>query len=270
MKMRFAILVTLFITFNIANAQKVIVASVNGVKYAGISAEGMGSHGNEDRSQNPYFYVTLELYPYTADGSGDTPETDASGNIIHVQRIRKHSAYDKLLPDVFNEGTNIPNFGKKISKKFVISPTNVCDDGAPAPAKNGNSQTMNWATANGLLATANTVSASVSSSAVAKGCPMYRGYKNEDPAGTWRTPTAFEYVAIIMLEQQINQTTAETEFVPLLKQSYYWSCTEYAIGTTGSTVRNAFYMGASGSFRTLNSNLNKTSKNYLRCVKDID
>jgi hypothetical protein len=228
---------------------------VTGEKYAAINAEEL-PRNVVVRKDNMDYYVDANLYKYTLTGENSDPVLDELGNQVVVKRPQRYAS-----------DTNYPT-----SKRFIISPTDVYNDGTTTdgtiPGTDiQNSPTMNWATANGWLATANTTKPTETSSATAMGCPQYRGKNGTDEPGTWRTPTYREGVLMLIFREQIEATSAETGFVPFYQQVYYWLGTESGTAGTGAWLIRIRVPYESSI------NFDKAKKDYntrLRCIRDVD
>lgn len=225
---------------------------VTGEKYAAINAEEL-PRNVVVRKDNMDYYVDANLYKYTVDGNNSDPVLDESGNQVVVKRPKRH------------EYSDYPT-----SKRFIISPTDVYNDGTTTsgtiPGTDiKNSPIMDWATANGWLATANTTKPTETNSATAMGCPQYRGKDGTDEPGTWRTPTYREGILMLIFREQIEATSAETGFQPFTRLVFYW------LGTESGPVY-AWAMRISQPYElTFNYNSSKASKtSRLRCIRDVE
>lgn len=225
---------------------------VTGQKYAAINAEEL-PRNVVVRKDNMEYYVEANLYKYTVDGNNSDPVLDGSGNQVVVKRPKRH------------EYSDYPT-----SKRFIISPTDVYNDGTTTsgtiPGTDiENSQKMNWASANGWLATANTTKPTETNSATAMGCPQYRGKDGTDEPGTWRTPTHREGVLMLIFREQIEATSAETGFQPFIMKAFYW------LGTESSSLK-AWAIRISEPYDSqINSYNNKGGTNtLLRCIRDVE
>lgn len=236
-------------------AQKMEIYEESGVKYVAINTEGI-PRNTEDRSTNSDFYAEVGLYTYSSDGNSSTPILDGEGNPVNVDRVQRHVA---------NSSAN-----KFVSKHFIVSPTDVYSDGTTNGANGGVVKGINWATANGYLATANNNTSG--SSATPMGCPVYKGKSGTDAEGTWRVPTLKEAVLIAIFYKEIEETSGETGFQPFMTGSkdYYWLATENSksdawsmkfLSETNSNlpVYQITYHGKKDTYYV----------NYLRCVRDI-
>ena len=225
---------------------------VTGQKYAAINAEEL-PRNVVVRKDNMEYYVDANLYKYTVDGNNSDPVLDGSGNQVVVKRPKRH------------EYSDYPT-----SKRFIISPTDVYNDGTTTsgtiPGTDiQNSAKMNWASANGWLATANTTKPTATNSATAMGCPQYRGKDGTDEPGTWRTPTYREGVLILIFREQIEATSAETGFQPFIMKAFYW------LGAESGSL-NAWAMRISEPYDSqLGSYNSKGGTNtLLRCIRDVE
>ena len=227
---------------------------VTGEKYAAINAEEL-PRNVVVRKDNMDYYVDANLHKYTVDGNNSDPVLDESGNQVVVKRPKRH------------EYSDYPT-----SKRFIISPTDVYNDGTTATGTIPdtdikNSPIMDWATANGWLASANSNTPDVTSSATAMGCTQYRGKDGTDEPGTWRTPTYREGVLMLIFREQIEATSAETGFVPFYQQVYYWLGTESGTAGTGAWLIRIRVPYESSI------NFDKAKKDYntrLRCIRDVE
>lgn len=244
-------LLFVFLVSATGRAQRVeIYTDERGNAYTAINTEGIPRRV-ENRSENPDFYVDVPLYTYTETGEGSQPVVDAEGNQVYVKRVRRHDAA------VMINGVGSVNLN--MSAYFIISPQNVYSDGTTNATAGGKSY-MDWATANGYLATANTTTPSVDNSATNTGCAMYRGKDGQDAPGTWRVPTQREGLLIMIFGDELNATSAQSGLVPF-GYNGYWISTE-----TNSFATNAWWLNfQSSDFYTST----KKSTRYLRCVRDI-
>ena len=161
---------------------------------------------------------------------------------------------------------------KTVSAFFIVSPDIVYSDGNDSEGKDSGTQTMNWATANGYLATANSNSYSTEKNiAVPKGCAMYRGKDGQDAPGTWRIPTLREGSLIMIYYKELEATaTQDTDckaFALSDIATTYWLATE---NTTSSQAWSmTIYPDATRVKYKSVRDLSKASYYYLRCIRDI-
>lgn len=258
--------------------------TVNGDTYALLDLSDMPD-AVTDRTQNlDKFYMDVELYTYSTSGEltdpkgGDDfsqPSLDG-GNQLMVRRIQKHGV-SKTVSAVTDD---IKNISFVLSRKFIISPTDVYSDGDTKPnAKsdllNGqkNSETMTWAVANGWLATANTVNWDIPSKATMTGCYAYQGKSGTDPRGTWRVPTYRELSMIMVFIHEIENTSGVTGFQKLGRAAYnsgglsYWGASQGADSKQYGSVGGLSLYGI--PFGSASNSATKTGKYRLRCVRDI-
>ena len=80
----------------------------------------------ENRSENPDFYKTIQLFKYTDSGM-DTEPIQVNGENVYVKRITRHP---------YNENNQTIKIVWKVSEYFIISPDNVCSDGNDSDGKN--------------------------------------------------------------------------------------------------------------------------------------
>ncbi|MCS3136917.1 DUF1566 domain-containing protein [Bacteroides ovatus] len=235
-----------------------IYTDSNGNRYAAIKSKGLPESRIEDRTKNPDFYTSIQLYEYTENGQNTKPVTDDAGNEIKEKRTLRH-----------NEHPNSGKIGQKVSMHFIVSP-NIVDSNGSASLSG---ETMNWATANGYLATANSNIYSTDSYAVPKGCAMYKGKNGKDEKGTWRVPTLREASLIMIFYKELEATSAQTDFQPFVLPSSgtsgtdYWMATEYQ-GNYSNACYMRFYPDAI-AVQYRSSRSEKTDKYYLRCIRDI-
>ena len=231
-----------------------IYTDLRGNKYAAINSRGMLQCKEEDRSESPTFRCYIQLYEYTSTGQNTKPIKETDGKDIYVYRTTRHTERKT------NGGCDW-----KVSKHFIISPDIVNSDGETKAA------TMDWATANGYLATARTNDYSVPSFAVPKGCAMYRGKNNQDEQGTWRVPTRGECALILMFYKKMEGTQAETDFkpfaLPTLTSTIYWSATEKGGGTSDAWLMEFFPDDHIKGYNL--RSISKKNTYYLRCIRDI-
>lgn len=233
-----------------------IYTDERGNRYAAISSKGMVAYKVENRSENPNFRKSIQLFKFTSTGQNTEAEKDTDGNDIYVYRTTRHT-------DVKNE------CDKKVAGRFIISPVIVDADGKASAAK------MDWATANGYLATAKTTDYTAVSYAVSKGCAMYCGKDGKDEPGTWRVPTRGECALILLFYKKMEEKLADDGFKPFPLSTekygtYYWTATEKDGNSSevwsmaifpddqisGYTLSNIYQSKSSGSY-------------YLRCIRDI-
>ena len=140
-------------------------------------------------------------------------EKDENGNDVFVYRTTRHTERQK-------EG----GCDWKVSGYFLVSPDIVNSEGI------AKAQTMDWATANGYLTSANSNVYSTPSFAVTRGCAAYRGKDGLDETGTWRVPTRGECALILLFYKKMEETQETTGFQPFALSpkdlTYYWSATE--------------------------------------------
>lgn len=172
--------IVFFIPLRVYSQSTEIYTDLRGNKYAAINYKGMVKYKVEDRSKNSNFRSYIQLYKYDSDNNPQE-EKDESGNDVYVYRTTRHTERQ-------NEG----GCDWKVSGYFLVSPAIVNKEGA------AKAQTMDWATANGYLTSANTNVYSTSSYAVTKGCAAYRGKDGLDEPGTWRVPTRRECALILL------------------------------------------------------------------------
>lgn len=263
-------------------AQKTTILTIDGVKYAAISSQGMPK-GYEVRNltigdSNSFYYQT-PLYTYSE--KGEAPPVGAiypdpayswpvyvngnSGEIVQVKKIVRHSdQYDSgsySFPDDSGMGVRSQyNPNTYISKLFAVAPTDIYDDGATTQG-NGNSNTMNWSAAAGFLITIHNNHLNIRSSATEKGCYMYQGKNGTDPKGTWRLPVQRELILMCILKEPLAKTSKETDFVSFYPEQY-WSAAEYT-----SSRRSACTVDFSN--KVITNSLDMARKIRVRCVKEI-
>jgi hypothetical protein len=248
-------------------------------------------YGTTDRTTaegKQELYEDLDLYSYSTTGAeydGSNPQKDASMPLDKtVSRVRKNH------PIVYNVTTSTPQIlvSSFSSPKFIISPTDVYNDGDTqsnsssyilqdtegAPRKN--SITMTWAEANGRLNTANTQGWNIASKAMNTGCYAYRGKSGKDEPGSWRVPNSRELSMILVFAHELEQYSSETGFNALKRSD----ATYYTYGYWSSTERSdissfALKEATSGAIDvnygiTIDGRSFKTSSSIrLRCIKDI-
>lgn len=233
-----------------------------GNKYAAIKSIGLPENRVENRNENENFYTNIQLYKYTANGQNTEPVKDESGNYIFVNRTARHT----------NDKTP-SRTDWKVSEYFIISPDIVYSDGNNSDGKNSGEPTMNWATANGYLATANSNLYNTESFAVPKGCAMYSGKDGKDEPGTWRVPTFREGSLIMIYYKELEATAVDkgTEFQPFarpnLTSTTYWTATEK--NSASYAWKITFFPDNTKVKYSSDANNVKSTKYYLRCVRDI-
>lgn len=240
-------------------AQKVEIVETGGIKYAAINAVDL-PRKTEDRSTNSNFYVEVDLYKYSSGSSTPEAERDDEGNIIKVKRVGRHCTGENKYPN---------SSDYTVSKRFIVSPTMIYSDGTTSKDKGG-AATMDWATANGYLAAANSTSYTISASATPMGCPKYKGKDGRDTEGTWRVPTHKEGMLIAIFYKELEQTSAETGFEAFAANasgSTYWLSTEDS-GYSSNAWFMRFYTETKASQYQIQTG-SKTTKYSLRCIRDI-
>ncbi|WP_294555187.1 DUF1566 domain-containing protein [uncultured Bacteroides sp.] len=231
-----------------------IYTDEEGNQYAVIYSTGLPENRVENRSENSTFYTNIQLYEWTSNGQNTNPVKDSNGNLVYVHRVSRHN-------NVINSGNN----DMKVSKAFIISPDAIDSDGASTTTT-----TMDWATANGYLATANLNKCEVASYAVPKGCAMYRGKDGKDTPGTWRVPTFREGSLIMIFYRELEETNVQTgfnKFALSINGTVYWLATEYSGSYTNAWYMK-FYPDAT-KVKYASSSGSKSSKYFLRCIRDI-
>ena len=239
----------------LAQRVEIYTDPVTGDKYVAINAEEL-PRNVVVRKDNMDYYVDADLHKYTVDGNNSDPVLDVSGNQVVVKRPKRHEY-----------------LGYPTSKRFIISPTDVYNDGTTASGTIPdtdikNSPTMDWATANGWLATANTTKSTETNSATAMGCPQYRGKNGTDEPGTWRTPTHREGALILIFREQIEATSAETGFKPFPMSAFYWLGTE--IDNFPTKVWSMRISEPYDSYFSYNYKTKKDNTVHLRCIRDVE
>lgn len=233
-----------------------IYTDERGNRYAAISSKGMVAYKVENRSENPNFRKSVQLFKYTSTGQDTEAEKDAGGNNIYVYRTTRHT-------EVNNE------CDKKVAGRFIISPVIVDADGKANAAK------MDWATANGYLATAKTTDYKTDSYAVSKGCAMYCGKDGQDEPGTWRVPTRGECALILIFYKKMEEKLADDGFMPFPLSTekygtYYWTATEKNGSSSEVWAMTIFPDDQISSYVLSNMYKSKTNNSYyLRCIRDI-
>lgn len=154
-----------------------------------------------------------------------------------------------------------------MSGYFLVSPDIVNSEGI------AKAQTMDWATANGYLTSANSNVYSTPSFAVTRGCAAYRGKDGLDETGTWRVPTRGE-CALILLFIKNGGDSRNNRFQPFALSpkdlTYYWSATE-----KGGDSKDAWSMRLYADDKMTGYGLNtgysdkEKKEYYLRCIRDI-
>ena len=230
-------------------------------------------------------YEELDLYSYSTTGveyNETAPQRDASKPLDQkVMRVKKNYPLNgNITPQ-----TLISSFS---SPKFIISPTDVYNDGDTqsnpssdilqdtegTPRKN--SVTMTWAEANGRLNTANAQGWDIPSKAMNTGCYAYKGKSGTDEPGSWRVPNSRELSMILVFAHELEKYSYETGFNQLYKSgaatnSYgYWSSTEQS--STSSQLNEATSGAIDVNYGLTiygRSSKSSTTYNRLRCIKDI-
>ena len=116
------ITVIIFVSFFIllkGYSQKIEIYEEAGIKYAAIKSMELPANRVENRSENPDFYKTIQLFKYTDSGM-DTEPIQVNGENVYVKRITRHP---------YNENNQTIKIVWKVSEYFIISPDNVCSDG---------------------------------------------------------------------------------------------------------------------------------------------
>jgi len=269
---------------------KVITYTDGGDKYVMVDLTTL-PYGTTDRTTaegKQELYEDLDLYSYSTTGTEyneSNPQKDASKPLNKtVSRVRKNypitSGMSTSTPEILVSSFSSP--------KFIISPTDVYNDGDTQsnsasyilqdtegnPRKN--SITMTWAEANGRLNTANSQGWNIASKAMNTGCYAYKGKSGKDEPGSWRVPNSRELSMILVFAHELEKYSSETGFNTLNKagaatSTYgYWSSTEQNF--TNSQLNEA----TSGTIDvnygiTIYGRSSKPSSSFnrLRCVKDI-
>lgn len=262
-------------------AQKVTTVTIDGIKYAAISSEGMPK-GYETRNitvghSNSLYYST-PLYTYSETGEtapenaepGDPkyswPVYDTNGEHLQVKKIVRHDVRRKgsySFPDNTGNGVYSEyNPDIKISTLFAIAPTDIYDDGATTSG-NGNSPKMHWATAAGFLVSAHTLNINVRSSATQRSCYMYKGKNGNDPCGTWRLPTHRELILMCILKYPLRNSSDETGFTAFYSEKYWSASESYSGGgsKSGYNVEFSDKINAGADWATV--------RLRVRCIRDI-
>lgn len=228
-----------------------------GNKYAAINSKDLPKQRIRDKSA--VFYNNIQLYEYTPTGQNTNPIIDTNGNPVYADRIIRH--------------TDATEINKTVSAFFIVSPDIVYSDGNDSEGKDSGTQTMNWATANGYLATANSNSYSTEKNiAVPKGCAMYRGKDGQDAPGTWRIPTLREGSLIMIYYKELEATTTQGTdckafALPGIESTTYWLATENT--TSSQAWLMIIYPDATRVKYKSARDLSKASSYYLRCIRDI-
>lgn len=266
-------------------AQKVTIVTIEGVKYAAISSEGMPK-GYETRDvtigSSKSIYYKTPLYTYSI--TGQSPPADAmypdpkyswpvyvngsSGEIVQVKRVVRHYEGYQEPSYSFPNDTGIGvsssyNPNTKISTLFAVAPTDIYDDGATTQ-KNGNLNKMIWASAAGFLISAHSVPYNTRSSATERGCYMYKGKNGTDLQGTWRLPVQRELILMGILKVPLQNTITDTGFVPFYAE-YYWSATEDSI--LGGNAKQAYVVAFSNVIES--RTIFAYTPSRVRCVRDV-
>ena len=238
-----------------------VYEDLRGNKYAAINSKDLPKQRIRDKSA--VFYNNIQLYEYTSTGQNTNPITDSEGNPVYTDRIIRHI-------DSMSEAGKI---NKTVSAFFIVSPDIVYSDGNDSEGKDSGTQTMNWATANGYLATANSNSYSTEKNiAVPKGCAMYRGKDGQDAPGTWRIPTLREGSLIMIYYKELEATTTQgTDCKAFalsdIKPTTYWLATENT--TSSQAWLMIIYPDATRVKYKSVRDLPKKSYYFLRCIRDI-
>lgn len=242
-------------------SQKIEIYDEAGIKYAAIKSKELPANRVENRSENPDFYKTIQLFGYTVDGMNTNP-IQVDGKDVFVKRITRHYESEN------HKTIKIP---WKVSEYFIISPDIVYSDGNDSDGNNEGDQTMKWATANGYLATANSNLYDTQSYAVPKGCAMYRGKNGKDEPGTWRAPTLREGSLIMVFYKELEATKKKgTDFHPFDLSSDDNKGTTYWMATENNNRLEAWCMTFYPTAVKYKSHWDKKSTTfYLRCIRDI-
>lgn len=68
-----------------------IYTDERGNRYAAISSKGMVAYKVENRSENPNFRKSIQLFKFTSTGQNTEAEKDTDGNDIYVYRTTRHT-----------------------------------------------------------------------------------------------------------------------------------------------------------------------------------
>ena len=86
------ITVIIFVSFLVllkGYSQKIEIYEEAGIKYAAIKSMELPANRVENRSENPDFYKTIQLFKYTDSGM-DTEPIQVNGENVYVKRITRH------------------------------------------------------------------------------------------------------------------------------------------------------------------------------------
>ena len=225
-------------------------------------------------------YEELDLYSYSTKGElydEGAPQADASKPLgKKVIRMIKNTSTNKISKPALA--------GTFCSRKFIVSPTDVYNDGDVISNSNSeilkdangtpraNSITMTCAEANGRLNTANSQGIDVVSQAMLTGCYAYRGKNGTDEPGSWRTPNIQEMSMIWIFAHDLVNFSTTTGFEQLFldkKEMYYYDA-GYWSSSLGPYKGNAAWGALDKNYSTnLERDRNMTTKYRVRCIKDI-
>lgn len=270
---------------------KATIYTDGGDSYAMIDLTNL-PYGSTDRTTTEgrnELYEMLDLYSYSTEGkeyNASDPQADASKPLGEtVLRVRKNhplTPYSTLTPQ-----TLVSSFS---SRKFIVSPTDVYNDGDIVSNPNSyilqnaegqpraNQITMTWAEANGRLNTANTQGWNIESKAMNTGCYAYKGKNGKDTPGSWRTPNSRELSMILVFAHELEKYESTIGFQPLHKENAtahssggYWSSTEQETTSQSFLLKEATNAAIDINYGiTIYGRGSKGYRYYrLRCIKDI-
>ena len=142
-------------------------------------------------------------------------------------------------------GTSALYVNAKVSRKFVVAPTNL----GLVP--------MDWAATSGWAADANT-SENGDTGTANSGCATYSA--NGLSAGSWRLPTQRELQIIFAHRGQLERVDGFTMFADITNTCHYWSATE---GGGGLSWQITFPIEYGVCYDS------KAVNNYARCIYDL-
>lgn len=234
--------------------------SASGAKYAAINASALPRKSIARSLDTAFYKNDILLFGYTSNGQNAPPILDENGVQVKTRRVKRYKITNGPAK------TYSPNLN--CSSNFIISPRDVSPRGRDTPVV-GESMTMNWATANGYLATANTVDIAIDASATDRGCAYYLGVDGTDNIGDWRIPTQREWAVILAMESALIETSGVTDFKQLADGRSYWTSAENWASEqrawVSTSLNSTRFVGA-----FLNPDQTKSFTHNLRCIKDLE
>lgn len=232
-------------------------------------------------------YEELDLYSYSTTGIEFDP---TKPTIVDSSKPRDRKV-KRVVKNMPIGGSGYPLISRYIaadfsSQKFIVSPTDVYNDGDTKPndastvlgnaegTPQKNNINSTWAEANGRLNTANTQGYNLPSQATETGCYAYRGKSGTDDPGTWRVPNHRELSMILIFERGMEKLEPQTGFKKLYMLSDpagyspgYWAST-MSPNTTPEAMQGAICRD-NYALSVYHRGAMASRIHYLRCIKDV-